>query len=384
VASKWRPIIRNDAFHVDHTFVRTSKAWGFDSSGNLVEYAPNTPRFVYDPVTGEARGFLSEVQRIQLVLRTECRQGASPDGEAINCTLDNLSGDYLGEFRGCRATSTGSATGGWQSRGFTVTGGVTYCYSAVFAAGTSPQARIRLTRVGVGASDINGNIGSLAVTSTAGGAMTILRQVQLATGEWLVQGTWVPVDTGSATMRISMNSATVGEDIIAIAAQVEAGSVPTSLIISDGLATTRTRDECVVNTADIAGWNPNGGVFVLEYNKEFAEVSNGRLLESSTGQSILRQDSGTGLIRVGGTNSAVPFVGTHRIAVAVGAGAFRASVDSGAVTTWTGTTNVASWTGLSIGSSFASFTNHANAEFKLLNYLPSPSITDAQLQVLSS
>jgi hypothetical protein len=377
-------------------FVRTSKGWGFDSSIDLVEYASNTPRFVYDPVTGEARGFLSEVQRAQLLTNTEVRSGAGWDS-ASGGVLTNLSEDYLGRFRGCRVASGGDLSAAASSGTYSVTSGTTYCMQSLVQVGTSGRIRLIQT-TGSGTSiSVFGLPGLLAVGATSGGTAEVIQDSDLGGGFRWITVRFVPNFTGTTRCRIGPDSTTVGEDIIAIAAQVEEGPVPTSLIISEGLATTRTRDECVVTFADL-GINPaNGYTIVADVHKEFAEGSNSNFIfqvsdgtldnrvhvRSSAGNALVVQRVASGT----GTTSALTgtaVAGRNKIAVTHTGTTMIVSVNG--LTAQTFTTNAPAsslMTQIGLLLNDANLVGQWNGTAKDFRILPAP-LTASQLQVMSA
>jgi hypothetical protein len=60
-----------------YNFVRASKAWGFNSSGDLTEYANDTLRIVYDPATLACLGALREESRTNQIRNPRCEGAAA-------------------------------------------------------------------------------------------------------------------------------------------------------------------------------------------------------------------------------------------------------------------------------------------------------------------
>jgi hypothetical protein len=377
-------------------FVRISDGWGFDSSGNLLEYAPNTPRFVYDPVTGAPRGFLSEVQRAQLLENTEVRSGAGWSSAGTGPpTLTNLDLNVWGAFRGCRVASGGSIADATQSSVYAVTSGTTYCMQALVQVGTS--GRIRLVPVLLGSTNIvlTGTPGALTQTGSTGGTAEVLRDADLGGGFRWIAVRFVPNFTDSVRCRIGPDSTTAGEDIIAIAAQVEAGSVPTSLIISEGLATTRTRDELTIPLT-FPGYNPNEGTWIIEWEKDLLEPASVAAIEISSADNNRIRVETTSLgtfVRLfrniaGDTATSsglgVDFSGQkNRVAFTTVNGICHASANGGAAASFDCTgLNVSAFDVAHIGCR-RGFTNYANATFPRINYYP-VALTASQLPVMSA
>jgi hypothetical protein len=376
-------------------FVRVSNGWRFNADGELEQVGVNQPRFTFDPVTGEPRGLLVEAQRTQLITNTEVRDGAGWD--AVSATLTNLSENYLGQFRGVRVASAGGSSHTIRNtNNMALTSAAVYSWTAVFLPGTSGRIRVTLQNLtGSTTSVVAGVIGSATALTSSAGTLAILRQAELATGEHIIQGTLTANATANYRIQVGPDSATVGEDIIAIAAQVEAGSTPSILIISEGAATTRTRDELTIPLT-FPGYNANEGTWVVEWEKDFSEagvtravlhvgadVNNRITLQSLFGGGGTRITSVISGSATSSTASSDPFIGRHRAAFTVLNGVCHASVDGQTSVSIDATgLDVSSFVTASVGHTLT-FSDHINGTIPRINYYPR-ALTASQLQVMSA
>ena len=161
-----------------------------------------------------------------------------------SATITQLTGNYLGAFSGVRVASNGATWHGLQIQEVSATSGVKVAFTAAFAEGTSGKARVSVRNATAATESlVQGTIGSLAVGAQDFGPITDVKE-WTAGSVTFVSFVLTPNSTTSRlSVRISPDSAIVGKDIIALAAQVETNHAPTSLIPTSGAAATRTKDE---------------------------------------------------------------------------------------------------------------------------------------------
>lgn len=195
----------------------------------------------------EAKGLMSEEERINLIEYAECNDGVGwvDEGSPIS-TSTNLTGSILGQFIGVSVSSSVAGNARLETdTAVSVVSGTTYSWRFLYQAGTSGEILIRLREDGGNASNMDGVIGALANNAQTAGVTAVLSETLQADGiTWEAKGTWVPNFTGDALVGIGPNTGTDGETIIAVAAQLEEGGKPSSLILSEGAAKTRPEDVC--------------------------------------------------------------------------------------------------------------------------------------------
>nr|WP_138164715.1 hypothetical protein [Zongyanglinia marina] len=107
---------------------------------------------------------------------------------------------------------------------------------------------------------ILGPLGALAVTNQTAGNAVLLRQLAVPGGH-LIYCTFTPNFTGLMSVGIGPDSAVTGDDITVYFVQFEEGNVPTSPILSDGVATSRAKDVLTLSAVTLAR-------LLVEHNQE--------------------------------------------------------------------------------------------------------------------
>ncbi|WP_460273030.1 phage head spike fiber domain-containing protein [Celeribacter sp. ULVN23_4] len=223
-------------------FSRGSEASRFDASGALTIAAQDVPRITHDPSTGALRGLLIEDTTGNLLThaRTDLANGWSEGGTSST----SLALAALGQFDGVSVATEGA---GWarllHSAQPAVTSGTLYSFTLLYRSGTSGRIRGIFRSSAGDETRFAGEIGdSIGVSSSAAGGMTIDDDTLLFDGVTRkLSLSFTPSFTGTLSIGIGPDSATVGETIILLGAQLEEGA-ETSLILSDGTPGTRTAD----------------------------------------------------------------------------------------------------------------------------------------------
>lgn len=246
------------------TVTRTSAAWGFDPSGRLIEYAPNEPRLVIDPETGEPQGILIEEQRTNLVpfsIDSTNRYSNQTTNAAFN---------ELG-LSGQAAVFTPNPTSSQSSSsvGMTFTQGVTYSATvwvkmqsneAPAFASLNPTARINYFSF---------------IFARGGSNYDSIPEVKLLdAANKIYEITFVKTADQSVTEyagphRYAGNDK-INETFEVLFYQIEEGAFATSPIITNGTAVTRTADNVTRTLGDEC--SDTRGTFTITANAKIGDV----------------------------------------------------------------------------------------------------------------
>ena len=242
------------SLHPGIQVTQTSAATRVDPNGNISVEAANSPRFDYDPNTGLAKGLLVEPSATNLV---HYAVASLPEWTNLLCTLTQMTENALGLFPGIRAASGGESwhrtnvsTGGW-----TVANPMRI--KVWYKSGSSGQAIIVVRNATAAVeSALAGTVSNLVPTGGAAGAITDVVNSTIGAVH-VVEFTVTPSDDAtSGTLGIGPYSATTGDDIIVLGAQIEVSTEASSLILTSGSETTRQADQLILND-----WS---GVYDLE------------------------------------------------------------------------------------------------------------------------
>ena len=238
------------------SFTRASVGYYFNSAGNLVQAAINEPRFDYTAVAGRAVGLLIE-------------PAATEQNKTTNATIANtsvvgtptrtdLTLNALGQFPGLGVASSGSLTDVVRlpntTNAVAVTNGQPRVIEVYYQAGSSGSLRLVVANTTAGTTSIvAGAIGSAAVTATTAGSLTIVSDTVLKdTLTRRLRLKFTPNADGALTFNLGPNSATVGQDIVYLAAFTQLGSIFTTPILTSGSTVTRAAD--VAKVIKVGTW----------------------------------------------------------------------------------------------------------------------------------
>jgi len=262
----------------------TLYAWGaqLEQSSTVGEYIPTTstinsaPRFDHNPTTGECLGLLMEEQRTNLVTYSGCNANWSADFSAVY----NLGLSALGIFSGVQVNSGGQIWHTIFRAGINLTGSTTYAFTAFYRAGTSGRARIVLRNNTLSTETVlAGPVGSLSTVSAVAGSVTVLSQYRWGDGlTYVVTGTFTPSNTSTDYwFRIGPDSATAGQTVIALGAQLEAGAFPTSYIPTTTATVTRSADVASISGSNFSSWyRQDEGTVFAEFQTAVQDAANNR------------------------------------------------------------------------------------------------------------
>lgn len=261
------------------TYSRASAASYFGADGNLYNATSGTPRVDYNPVTRALRGLLVErgSTRLNTHLTVNTSAGYLNDG----ATLTTLSDNVLGVFPGVSVASTGGTWNRQSTALIAITSGLAYAFTAIVRPGTSGKVSVR-ARDPVGGTESTAHLtfgGVFSVVATGAGTLTNLTERTLADGVTReITGIWTPNFTGTGSVGVGPYSATVGEDVKFYALQIEQSVAPTSLILGDGAATTRSADLLNVDLSTIGMVNPQALTIFMDFEFEWQQTATASFL----------------------------------------------------------------------------------------------------------
>lgn len=260
------------------TFSRTSSATFLGSNGLLQTAAANTPRIDYD-YNGTVKGLLIEEQRTNLITYSAASVANWANSSALSRTDSNE--NALGVFDGVIVASNGSSWHGTNSPAFTTSSGFVYTVTAWIKKGTSPNFAVRLRdHAGSKETRVEGVWGSSSLVAVANAGPSSNESITYITDTLAVVSFTITINSTSPStyVRISPASTTSGETIIALGAQVEFGSFPTSYIPTTGAAGTRTADVATIPTSAF-GYNAEAGTVVCDFSMSFDGANYPRVWE---------------------------------------------------------------------------------------------------------
>ena len=251
-------------FSIDNVSVKELTGGQVSGTPLLRTAAVHEPRLEYD-AQGNALGLLIEKGRTNLMTQSNIESAYWGGGGAA--TVTNRTDNALGFFNGAAIASNGV---NWHRaiRAVALTENVSYVLTCFYKEGTSGRLRFEL-RTNSNSSSIIGTIGSLSVTSTAGGALELLSDEAYGDVRKL-SAKWTPNYTGSAQIGLGPDSFTSGETVIGYGVQVEEGAFPTSYIPTSGSAVTRAIDSAVATLSDFY-YRQKHGSMVVEFTSKYDE-----------------------------------------------------------------------------------------------------------------
>ena len=299
------------------TFSRSSVGTYMDDNRLIKTAAADEPRFDHDDVTGESLGLLIEESRTNLIPYS-----------AVNTTNWNNSGqtpvslslNALGVFPGVRAISNGQVWHGLHISNISLTSGTTYTATWYFRKGdVNPSNKFRAIIRDVPAAKVTTFEKSSASTDYGDINSYSFSENTLATTNFEILSVDTLADgltfkictkfTASASsdyrFMFQTNSTTVGETIIALGLQVEAGAFPTSYIPTSGSTVTRNPDNPYIEgTKFTEFYNSTEGSAVCHFS---SPTEYGRTNASPFVFSINRNTIGWGHYVSSGGSSVSPF-----------------------------------------------------------------------------
>lgn len=211
--------------------INATGGYALDLSGAYVLFGANTPRMTN-------RGLLVEAASTRL-----SRYPATPQANwgAAGGTKTAYPGTFLGIFSNATrvATTTGQTWHRVDVTGVTWTSGVPIGFAFYYSSGTSGRGTVVL-RHGVNANEatLAGPVGDLAVTMTAAGTVTDVRNVDMGDGIYQISGVFTPNADAASDGGIGFgpSSTIAGQDVVFYGGWVET-LTPSSPIIANPTTT---------------------------------------------------------------------------------------------------------------------------------------------------
>ncbi len=234
------------------TFARAGTASAFGASGTIENFAANVPRSVW---SSGRRSALFEGASTNL-LPWSVASSTNWSNNAVS--LVNLTGNYLGAFPGVRVASTGGTYNRLNAPCDLIAG--SYYVTMWFKLGTSGKARCSLrSPTGEQSNVIFDGVASTVDHSAAPvGTIDDIRMISFGDQVWQLTFRLI-ANVSVNTLGLGPYSEVVGQDVIALGAQVE-GNGPTSYVATAGAAVTRQAD---VGQSDVGNLPLSGGFWIL-------------------------------------------------------------------------------------------------------------------------
>lgn len=262
------------------TFTRASTATRFNSSGVLETVAVNTPRIDFDPVTGACLGLLIEMQRTNLVVRSQefdnaswSKHGATVTANAIIAPDGTLSADTLVEDASTGVHETVQAA--------TLVVSTQYALSVFAKAGSRAQVRVAGSGGGSWSLFPQGVFDLLSgtVLSSSGDRSATIQSVGNGWYRCTVYGTATNTNAGITVGVANMGTSSYTGDgtsgIFIWGAQLEAGAFATSYIPTTSSQVTRSVDTAVMTGTNFSSWyrQDEGTLFAEASSTDFSATS---------------------------------------------------------------------------------------------------------------
>jgi hypothetical protein len=270
------------------TFTRTSSATRVNGDGLIEVVSANSPRFDFDPISGESLGLLVEEQRTNLLLRSEefdnsywGKTRASIVPNVIIAPDGTLTADKLVE-------NTEFGPHHVNRIPFSFTNGVSYTLSGYYKAAERTRIIMQL-----------GNNGAPFPSGGAhAGSFDLATGLVIAAGTSLTSATIAPVGDGWYRCSITAVAQATATDTIFVAflvestntfsyagdgtsgiyiwgAQLEQGSFPTSYIPTTTSTVTRTADNASITGSNFSDfYNPSEGTIYTVFRKSLGTQTN--------------------------------------------------------------------------------------------------------------
>jgi hypothetical protein len=267
------------------TFTRTTSGTRTNSDG-LIEVVPaNSPRFDFDPVTGESLGLLVEEQRTNLLLRSEefniSPWGGITTGSSASISVDSttspngtITADTFVPNLGTTITGNGNFHNLRQF--ISVANGTTYTLSVYVK-----SAGYNILRFGISSqnnlvnnySDTTVNLQTVSVTQTLGsGTIT-----PVGNGWYRITSTGITSSENAYAVFVIADGGTADgtSGIYIWGAQLEQGSFPTSYIPTTTSTVTRTADNASITGSNFSDfYNPSEGTIYTVFRKSLGTQTN--------------------------------------------------------------------------------------------------------------
>lgn len=266
-------------------------------------------------VDGAATGLLVEPARSNMITVS---RAATADWEQGGAALTDLSLSALGTFPGLVVASNGAAhhVARAPSGGFSVSTG--YALTVWYRGGSANQVRMLLYDNTYAPSlflDVQGPPGNISVVEQRHGAISVLRNDDLGGGNYRATFLFSLTDPTTSKWGFGPGSATTGEDVVILGAQVETGTAATGYIETTSGTESRAADTLTLSAAGWAG--TDAGTIVLDgaaassVDTPFAELDDG----AGNRMAVYRKSDGRVAVRFSGTGAPADLITTGTIAI---------------------------------------------------------------------
>jgi len=348
------------------------------------------PRFTYDPVTLAAQGLLIEEARTNLVPTSQTFNGTGFTMSNVTVGAAIVSPDGTSNALLFSATATAVTT---ISLGRTFVAGA-HTASFFVKASTAPNVVAARTNWITGNPTGTFNFGTGVFTPGAGQTGAIENWGNGWYRCW-VTGTAIAANVATVLYLGAYGSIAAGQGLYLWGYQIEAGTFPTSVIPTFGVALARSADNASMTGTNFSSWfNQSEGTFVVEAVAGPAGT-NRRLIVASDGTVANRTslifttgNAAQGFTTVASATSGTVSSGSiaagtsYKLAFAFKASDFALSV-SGAAAVASASGSLAALTSMQIGAQVGGAVDFINGTIKSIRYYPTR-LSNAQLQALST
>ena len=207
------------------SFARASSKLAPDRDGRIRQFAPNVPAFLSD-------GLLLEAASTNLNPRLAHSNSAT--WSTVSSSVTPEPGIFLDLFDDAgRVASSGNDSGRRETGVVDFVAGTTYAITFWYAAGTSGRVFLS-ARASSSFAGLRGPVGAPASAPGSLGTLTPSDVAVYANGVYRVKATFVPALTSPGRLGIGPDSATAGDDVLALACQMETGLYHSSPIVTTG------------------------------------------------------------------------------------------------------------------------------------------------------
>jgi hypothetical protein len=212
---------------------RATPAWSTTASGAVKAFAADTARMT-------DRGL--DLGQSATRLHGAFPEHGNDDGAASTALTP------AGQFSPWRIVSQGAASDGRRSDDIAVTSGTTLHWRVRLVAGSSGRCRLAFALAGTD-TVIDGPLEALAVSETAAGSASLDGAQLYPDGSREIWGTWTPNADGTAHLALGPDSATNGQSIDVLGAQLT--DTASDWIIGGAGNVTCTGDACDVDLSGL-------------------------------------------------------------------------------------------------------------------------------------
>ena len=277
------------------TFTRASTATYTGPDGLIKTAAINTPRYDYDPITGECKGLLVEEQRTNLLTLSDTFLAAGTwvlGGGCLMYPSDKTS--PTGQLRGVKLQSTGLEFTRLERSGVPATAGTSYSLTFILGRGTATHAHFAVEKSGISTMRAYVDLTALTCVVTKGSFTAASATAKSIGGFIVVNIVFTPSTNDALVIFVGPSNggaqSTAGTTLYVYAAQLEAGAFPTSYIPTPATFTGRASTATYLDVNGVVQTAASGVARSAAYDYDSDGVLRpvGLLLEGSATNRLLR------------------------------------------------------------------------------------------------